>query len=242
MTAPPNGIKCSVHYGRKTIQYSLLHTERKTLEIAVHPDASVVVKAPVDSDIALIEKKLQKRARWILKQQAFFEQFNPRTPSRSYINGETHLYLGKQYRLKLTTGPVNSVKLSRGFLFLTFRQPATAETAKKLLGEWYLQRAQRQFSESLDRCLEKFSNPSVRKPKLVITRMQKRWGSLSANGMVSLNTELIRAPKECIDYVVIHELCHLKYRDHSPGFYKLLESVIPDWEKRKHKLELNLNR
>ena len=70
--------------------------------------------------------------------------------------------------------------------------------------------------------------------------MQKRWGSLSDKGTVTLNTDLIRAPKECIDYVVTHELCHLKYNNHGPEFYKLLDSVIPGWEKIKHKLELSM--
>jgi len=242
MTATGRREKRSINYGRKTIRYSLLHTDRKTLEIAVHPDASVVVKAPVDSDIAAIEKKLQKRAPWILKQQAFFEQFNPRPPRRFYINGETHLYLGKQYRLKLANGPENSIKLSRGFLTITFRDKSTPERARKLLSKWYLERARVQFNESLDRCWQLFSNQGLSRPRLFIKKMQKRWGSLSDNGMLVLNTDLIRAPKECLDYVVIHELCHLKYRDHNSKFYKLLESTIPDWEKRKHKLELGLNR
>lgn len=79
------------------------------------PDSTVIVKAPVQSDIALIEKKIIKRARWILKAQNYFKQFNPKTPDRCYVNGETHLYLGKQYRLKLAEGMENSVKLSRGF-------------------------------------------------------------------------------------------------------------------------------
>lgn len=242
MTATDHREKRSVRYGRKTIRYSLLHIDRKTLEIAVHPDASVVVKAPVDSDIATIEKKLQKRALWILKQQTFFGQFNPRPPRRFYINGETHLYLGKQYRLKLANGPENSIKLSRSFLTITFQGKSTPERAGRLLSKWYLERARVQFNESLDRCWVLFSNRGLSRPKLFIKKMQKRWGSLSDHGMLVLNTDLIRAPKECIDYVVIHELCHLKCRDHSPGFYKLLESVIPDWEKRKHKLEIGLNR
>ncbi|MDH3347165.1 MAG: M48 family metallopeptidase, partial [Desulfobulbaceae bacterium] len=97
--------KHSVVYGRKTIDFSLLYCDRKSMEIAVHPDSTVIVKAPVQSDITLIEKKIIKRARWILRQLNYFKQFNPKTPDRCYVNGETHLYLGKQYRLKLTEGP-----------------------------------------------------------------------------------------------------------------------------------------
>ncbi|MBF0235674.1 MAG: M48 family metallopeptidase [Desulfamplus sp.] len=240
--------KHSVIYGRKTIDFSLLYCDRKTMEIAVHPDSTVIVKAPVQSDIALIEKKIIKRARWILRQLNYFKQFNPKTPDRCYVNGETHLYLGKQYRLKLAEGMENSVKLSRGFFHITCRNEQTPNTVKKLLNQWYLEKAQLQFIESMDRCLSAMQKRQdwhinglgIDQPKLSIKRMQKRWGSLSDKGTVTLNTDLIRAPKECIDYVVTHELCHLKYHDHSPEFYKLLDSVIPGWEKIKHKLELSM--
>lgn len=230
----------SVDYGRKTIDFLLFYCDRKTMEIAVHPDNSVIVKAPVQSDITLIKKKVLKRARWILKQLNYFKQFDPKTPDRCYVSGETHLYLGKQYRLKLADGAENSVKLSRGFFHITCRSKPTPDNAKKLLDQWYLDKAKLQFAESLDCCWQKFNGLGVDQPKLSIKRMQKRWGSLSDKGTVTLNTQLIRAPKECIDYVVTHELCHLKYHDHGPDFYKLLDSVMPGWEKIKHKLELSL--
>lgn len=230
--------RLSVVYGRKTIDFSLLYCDRKTMEIAVLPDSTVVVKAPVQSDIALIEKKVIKRARWILKQLNYFKQFEPKTPERCYVNGETHRYLGKQYRLRLVKGEENSVKLSRGFFHVTFRSEPTPTVVKKLLSQWYSEKAQVQFAESMERCWRNFKSLGLARPKLSLKRMQKRWGSLSGKGTVTLNTDLIRAPKECVDYVVTHELCHLKYHDHSPQFYKLLDTVFPGWEKVKHKLEL----
>lgn len=232
--------KHSVVYGRKTIVFRLLCCNRKTMEISVLPDSTVIVKVPVRYDIALIEMKVLRRARWILRQLNYFKQFYPKTPDRCYVNGETHLYLGKQYRLRLVEGAENSVKLSRGFFQITCRSEPNPSAAKKLLNQWYLEKAQLQFSESMDRCWRKFYGLGLDKPKLSIKRMQKRWGSFSDKGTVTLNTDLIRAPKECIDYVVTHELCHLKHRDHSPEFYKFLDSVLPGWEKIKHKLELSL--
>lgn len=232
--------RLSVVYGRKTIDFSLLYCDRKTMEIAVLPDSTVVVKAPVQSDVALIEKKVIKRARWILRQLDYFKQFNPKTPDRCYVGGETHRYLGKQYRLKLEEGPKNSVKLSRGFFHVTCRSELTPTAVKNLLNQWYSAKAQVQFAESMDRCWQRFKDMGLDQPKLSIRRMQRRWGSLSGRGTVTLNTNLIRAPKECIDYVVTHELCHLKYPDHGSKFYKLLDSVIPGWERIKHKLELSM--
>ncbi|MEW6536838.1 MAG: YgjP-like metallopeptidase domain-containing protein, partial [Candidatus Auribacterota bacterium] len=158
--------KRSIVYGQKTIDYSLFYCDRKTMEIAVHPDSSVIVKAPAESDISLIEKKIIKKARWILRQLNYFKQFNPKTPDRCYVNGETHLYLGKQYRLKITEGSENSVKLSRGFFDITCRDVPTPEVAKKLLKKWYLEKAQLQFKESVDRCWQKFDSFGVDKPNI----------------------------------------------------------------------------
>ncbi len=240
MTTAIHNDKRSIVYGRKIIDFSLLYCDRKTMEIVVHPDSSITVKAPIESDIAFIEKKIVKRARWILRQLNYFKQFNPKTPERCYVNGETHLYLGKQYRLKLVKGTGNSVKLSRGFFYVTCQKEPTLDSVKKFLNQWYYEKAQLQFSESMERCWQKFNNLGIGKPKITIKRMQKRWGSLSDKGTITLNTDLIKAPKECIDYVVTHELCHLKYHNHSSEFYKLLDSVIPRWEKIKHKLELSM--
>ena len=235
-----NSCSLVVSYGSRIIEYRLLRVDRKTMEIAVHPDSTVIVKSPVQSDITLIEKKIIKRARWILKQLNYFSQFTPKTPKRCYVNGETHLYLGKQYRLKLSKGPENSVRLSRGFFHITCRNTPTPEVSKRLLNQWYSEKAKQQFAQSLDRCWREFNNLGISKPRISIRRMRKRWGSLSDKDAVILNTDLIRAPKECIDYVVTHELCHLKYHNHSPEFYKLLNSIIPGWEKIKHKLEISM--
>lgn len=232
--------KRSFSYGQTTIDYTIFFSDRKTMEIAVHPDSSVIVKAPRNSDLPLIEKKLAKRARWILRQIFYFKQFIPKTPERCYVSGETHLYLGKQYRLKLGQGDNSHVKLHRGFFQITCREAPTPEKAKKLLNKWYLEKANAHFTQSLNRSWPKFKRFTPAKPKISVKRMKKRWGSLSDTGTVTLNTNLVKAPKECIDYVVTHELCHLKFRDHSPEFYKLLETVIPAWEKIKHKLELSM--
>lgn len=240
MTAIIQNNKHSVEYGQKTIEFSLHYCDRKTMEIAVHPDSSLIVKAPIQTDLTLIEKRVVRRARWILKQQKYFNQFNPKTTPRYYINGETHLYLGKQYRLKIAQGSENSIKLTRGFFLVTCRSEPAPDVVKKIMQKWYAEKAKLLYAESMDRCWKKFDSFGFERPKISVKRMQKRWGSLSKSATVTLNTDLIRAPKECIDYVVTHELCHLKYRDHSSDFYKLLDSVMPEWEKVKHKLEVSL--
>jgi len=229
-----------VSYGREKIEFSYLHVNRKTLEIAVHPEQTVVVKAPLGIETEEIHRRVAGRARWIIKQRNYFRQFEPRTPVRCYVGGETHLYLGKRYRLKIKKGHRNEIKLMRGYFEIQVNGTVSSEKIKPLLDEWYARKAADKFWERLDHCWPHFKKLSFAQPKLRIKRLKKRWGSLSGMGTLTLNTDLIRAHRECIDYVITHELCHLQCKDHSSKFYKFLEKIMPDWEKRKHKLELSL--
>lgn len=230
----------TVTYGKECFSFNVLRVERKTLAIEVFPDSRVMIKAPLETAFAEIQQRVVRRAGWIKKQLDYFRQFEPRTPERRYVGGETHLYLGKQYRLKVSSGEVDAVKLIRGHFHLEIKDNPTPEKVRSLLDGWYAEKAAEWYRESYDRNWPYFAKLSLSKPKLLVRRMRKRWGSLSKGGILTLNTDLIRAPRECIDYVITHELCHLQYHDHSADFYRLLEKVMPDWEKRKHKLELSL--
>ena len=231
----------SLTWGTDTIRYEVRFlASRQTLAIEVHPDSRVLVRAPVDCPEALIAERVQKRAAWISRQLAEFQRYRPRTPARQYVNGESHLYLGRQYRLKLISGEAASVKLTRGRLLVTLpgEPEPEPERVKALLHRWYLDRARAVFTEVLDASLPRFKG--VEHPRLIVRAMQSRWGSLSRAGSMTLNVNLVRAPRPCIEYVVTHELCHTTRRDHDARFFKLLGQVMPDWEKRKQRLEAAL--
>lgn len=226
-------------WGTDTIRYEVRFlASRQTLAIEVHPDSRVLVRAPVDCPEALIAERVQKRAAWISRQLAEFERYRPRTPARQYINGESHLYLGRQYRLKLAEGDSASVKLTRGQLLVTLPSEPEPERVKALLHRWYLDRARAVFTEVLDASLLRFKG--VEHPRLIVRAMQSRWGSLSRASTMTLNVKLVRAPRPCIEYVVTHELCHTRHRDHDARFFKLLGQLMPDWEQRKQRLEAAL--
>lgn len=232
---------CSLSYGRENISFKVLHRARKTLAIEVFPDSSVIIKAPIGTSLEEIRNRVFKRARWIIRQQQYFQQFDPRTPQRMYIGGETHLYLGRQFRLKISEGMGDTVKLTRGFFLVEARGGAgDSEKVRSLLDRWYAEKAAITFQDGFERCWPYFEKLGLSRPRIQVRQMKKRWGSLSRGGMLTLNTDLIRAPRECIEYVITHELCHLKHHDHSSEFYRLLEKVMPDWEKRKHRMELAL--
>jgi predicted metal-dependent hydrolase len=230
----------SIQYGLETIPFSIVFADRKNMEISVMPNGSVEVKAPKGSSILEIQTRVTKRARWIRKKLDYFQQFTPKTTQRRHVGGETHLYLGRQYRLKIDVGEKDEIKLTRGFFWITCKKSTSSDRVRILMDRWYYEKACRQFNESLDRCLPSLRRLGVSRPNLQVRKMKYRWGSLSSRGALLLNTDLIRAPKECIDYVVTHELCHIVFRNHNPEFYALLERIMPDWERRKIKLELTL--
>lgn len=226
-------------FGTETIGYEIRFLPtRRTLGIEVHPDLSVVVRAPAGCDFETIQARVGKRASWISKQLTNFQRYSPRTPARQYVSGETHLYLGRQYRLKVVTGELAPVKMSRGHLVLTMPGKADSDRVKALLHRWYLDHARKIFMDVLDELVPRFKG--YQQPRLIVRAMQSRWGSLSQAGTMTLNANLVRAPRACIEYVVAHELCHLKHRDHNARFFRLLGQVMPDWEKRKQRLETAL--
>lgn len=228
----------SVRYGEHRIDFSIVRRDRTTLEIAVEPDASVVVAAPQGAQLAAIEEKVRRRAAWIRRQQRYFIQFLPRTPDRQYVAGETHLYLGRQYRLKILPHVQATVKLVRGFIVVQTQRPERTHVTRELVEGWYRQRAHSKFAERLEVNLLRFPAPEDFRPKgLIVRQLRQRWGSMSPASRLLLNRRLIEAPIDAIDYVITHELCHIAVPHHGPEFFELLDRVLPDWEKRKHRLE-----
>ncbi len=224
----------SVQFGSKKIDFLVEYSNRKTMGITVTPDLDVFVKVPIGSSLEKIKEKLLKKAAWIIKQQSFFLSFQPKTPARRYIGGETHLYLGRQYLLKIETGKKDSVKLKGKFIEV---HTSDKSKVKGLIKEWYLLHAKSKFKEISQPLIDKFKKHNVEPDSIVFREMPTRWGSCTPKGKIILNPELIKAPKGCIEYVIIHELCHLIYHDHTQKFIDLQTKEMPDWEKWKSKLE-----
>jgi predicted metal-dependent hydrolase len=224
----------AIQFGSRTIDFRLEFSSRKSLGITVTPEMDVLVKAPTDTSIEKVKEKIRKKASWIIKQQSFFLSFQPKTPPRKYISGETHLYLGRQYRLQIQIGKEESVKLKGKFIEVTAKEKASA---KDLLNDWYLQHAKTKFSDIAHPLISKFKKYKVTPSSIILRSMSTRWGSCTPMGKIILNPELIRAPKGCIEYVIIHELCHLIHHDHTQNFIDLQTKEMRDWEKWKMKLE-----
>jgi predicted metal-dependent hydrolase len=221
-------------YGSTTINYELQFSDRKTLGITVTPEMNVIVSAPNGTEINKIESRLIKRAPWILKNISYFLAFHPKMPHRKYISGETHLYLGRQYLLKIILGEEESVKLKGKHLIVNTKK---SSNARALLENWYLIQAKNKLYSIALPLVDKFKKHKVAPSSIELRTMPKRWGSCTTKGKIILNPELIKAPKGSIEYVITHELCHLIHHDHTQKFFDLQSKEMKDWEKWKTKLE-----
>ena len=227
-----------VKYGGCEIPFRVHQSERSKLTINVFPEMRVEVLAPSNKSLELILARVNRRAKWIVKQWRYFEQYLPTQPERRFVSGETHVYLGRQYRLKVSRSNQPKVKLSGPYFKVDCSDPDDAEAISKLMNQWYTDHATKLFADRVKhwlsecRWLAKLDVPPIR-----IRTMKRRWGSCSKSGSIVLNMDLIKVPLNCIDYVIVHELCHLKICNHSPAFYQLLRRCLPDWEAKKKRLE-----
>ena len=220
-----------------SLAFRLSFADRKTLAISVLPDGTVAVSAPQGTPLSKIEQRIVARLPWIDRQKAYFAQFMPRSPARQYVGGETHLYLGRQYRLRLEQGEDRNVRLYAGRLVVSVPEPDRPDRVREALEAWYAERARIRLPERVALAQAQVRHLGLSHSDLTIRTLRRRWGSMSPAGRLTLNRDLIKAPISSIDYVIVHELCHLAHADHGPAFYRILQRLLPDWEARKARLE-----
>jgi predicted metal-dependent hydrolase len=224
-------------YGKRQFVVDVVTGDRKRLSVTVHPNLRITAKAPAGYEPEVIRQRLERRASWIVRQLDFFERFQPLPPVRKFVSGETHYYLGRQYRLRIRLGEIARVRLLGRFFEMELPDPNKRKKAGALMLDWYSTHAKNLLARRFAQYLPTFVRMGAVVPEVRYRRMKKRWGSCSGNGVIMLNTELVKAPIHCIDYVIIHELCHLPYPHHDRKFYHLLGRILPDWKKRKERLE-----
>lgn len=224
------------------LEYNLVRSARRTLAMHVKSDATLVVRAPSPMPLAEIEAWIAKKARWIETHQKKFKA--RKTRPFTYQDGEKHLFIGQKYPLKLTRAGRGGVTLEDGTLFITTRDPGDGRRTERLLKAWYRKEAETLFEDRLDALFplmeEKLAGKGYKKPSLKLRWMKRQWGNLHTKGVMTLNIKLVRAPTELLDYVIIHELCHLEHMNHGKGFKALLGELLPGWKAKKKALEAYL--
>jgi len=224
-------------YGDSEINVFVEFGKRKHLSLIVYPDLRVVVRVPLKSKKDKIELIIRKKLRWIVKKIEYFENLEPIFPPSEFISGETHYFLGKSYRLKIQPSEKAGIELVDDFIEIKLSNTDDKKKIEKMLMEWYKTQAKELLIQRIEKYLPIFLEIGAARPEIKFRKMKSRWGSCSRKNIVTLNTELIKAPFYCSDYVVIHELCHLIHLSHCRKFYSLLQNKMPDWKERKKRLE-----
>lgn len=224
-----------VEFGNSKIEFKIKRSTRKTLGISVLPDGAVEVTAPIEAPLDRIKEIILKRGSWLLEQQRL-TGLNPiPQPSKSLVSGESFHLLGRHYRLKIFEANYDSVDMLDDKLVLNCTFPEDLELKRSLLLKWYMGKATEILTERF-----KFHAENLRQEPVEVSvkKLTKRWGEFHpSKNLVVLNAELVVAPMECVDYVIIHELSHAVILDHGPSFYRLLSQRLPGWQKLKDELE-----
>lgn len=223
-----------IQFGKHTIDFKLKYASRKTLGIKVNPNTSVLVTAPQNLSIDQINEGVRKKAMWILNQKSYFLEMNPIDNEIIIKSGYSIYYLGRRYKLEIQVNNKEEVAY-KGNHFLI--KAEKKEKAEKVFKEWLKHRAMQKIIEFSKPLIKKFAAVYYVPDEISFQEMPTRWGSCTVKNKLIFNPRLIHTPKRCIEYVIMHELCHLVHKHHDKDFFDLLTAMMPDWEKRKAKLD-----
>lgn len=214
---------------------SIIKKDVKNINIRVKPTCEVILTVPLKTTDEHIKFVINKREKWI-KQKLEFYKNNQSIDIKEYVSGENFKYLGRNYRLKVIESDKEIVKLQRGYLELFIKDKNNLVKKKLLVDTWYKTKAKIHFKKALDKY-----HPIIAKDinSVKIREMKTRWGSCNpSKSYINLNLELIKKSTQCIEYVILHELTHLIHTNHNKQFYNYMSVYMPDWKKRKEKLNI----
>ena len=211
----------------------IIKKDVKHLTLKVTPIGEVILTAPMDTSNEYINTIIKKRSKWINEKLTFYKHYE-KTP-KELVSGENFEYLGRNYRLKIFESKKELAKLQRAYFEIYVKNKTDYRRKEQLINDWYYEKALVHFFN----IFLKFNEITKKDIEdIKIRQMKIRWGSCNTEkSFINLNLELIKKPKICIEYVIFHELVHLIHPNHSKEFYRYLTLYMPDWEKRKEKLE-----
>lgn len=232
-------MKFTINYGDKPVTFKLIRKNVKHINLTVQPDQSIFVSANKSIEIEEVKTFVQSKGRWIESKLNYFNRHAPYEKiAREYVSGETFRYLGRQYKLKIIESDKEYVRYYRGTIEMYVKNKLAFKKKENLMEAWYEKRREIVFQESHRRMYELIKTYNIDLPTLETRKMHSRWGSyLSKGNKIILNKDLIIAPRYCIDYVVLHELIHVRYPDHDFNFFNQQQLLMPDWKERKRILD-----
>lgn len=220
----------------REIKYNVILSRRRSISIIVSPDKTVTVRAPLRTSRKSIESFVRAKSAWIQKHLDSEPAVKLTDNQRTFSEGETFLFLGKEYTLCILASPEPFVKLTGKQLQVGQQDTGNRNTTRYHLSGWYFIKAREILTDRIKEIIYGYREYGFKPTGLSIRTLRSRWGSCSSTGKITLNSELIKLDPKFIDYVIIHELCHLRHHNHGPEFYKLLEQIVPDYKSVRKEL------
>ncbi len=219
------------------MDYTILYSKaRKTITLSINPNGTIVIRAPQNTSANYIDALVEKKSRWIENKLAYYKKLS-KPAKKTYTEGDSHLLFGKTYRLTLYENTTQSVEVLPDALQVNTKHIDDHLAVKKALSEFYLATAQDYLSKRAGELFTIFNHYSLPDPPVHILKMKGKWGLCTARNEIKLNRDLIKVPKDCIDYVIFHEFCHLLEKNHQQGFYKLLSRYVSNWKLLRKQLQ-----
>ncbi|MDN5565833.1 MAG: M48 family metallopeptidase [Psychrobacter sp.] len=223
----------------RDIDYQLLPgADRKTTDIVIERNGAIVVRPPLNYTPEQVDAIVESKRMWIYRNLAEWRDLNATSVVREWVNGETFLYLGRAYRLSIVAEQTEALSLKEGRFCLNRKLIDTGGTtaAKKAFKEYYLNKGLQRITERVNYYAPK---AGVTASSIKVKDMGFRWASCSKSGALNFHWKCMMAPAKIIDYIIVHELCHMHYRNHSDAFWNEVDKVMPDYRERKEWLKLN---
>ena len=215
----------------KDIEYNLSKSDRKTASIYIERDGSISVLAPEKWSQTQIEEVLERKRPWIYRGLAEWEDLNTTRVTREFVSGEGFLYLGRTYRLRIVEEQDKPLLLKNGYFCL---RSDAVHRAQEIFKEFYRKKGQPKIVDRVEYYKKKMG---VQSGLVRIMELQNRWASCSDTGDLNFHWKCILAPLNIIDYIIVHELAHLKYKNHTDAFWGLVDKVMHDYRERKEWLK-----
>jgi predicted metal-dependent hydrolase len=209
--------------------YKLVYSRRRSIGISINPESGVIIRAPYRTSLKAIDDIIREKTDWINKHLANFSSLIRLNSDLKYIDSEIHYYLGKENILRIINAEKSYIRQYENIIEIGLNRSYDSIIVKKILKIWYKKQARETFRIVLNDILLKYKDYDFQPSGFTVRTMKSRWGSCTSKGKIALSSELIRMPEIYLEYVILHELCHLKHHNHSHEYYRLLSEVFPTW-------------
>lgn len=232
--------KESVDINGEKIIFFLQRKNIKNINLKVNMDKKITMSIPMKMEIEIAKEFIKNKVDWIKKQQEYYDTFKEEKENITFENGETVYLLGKQYKMKIISNSRNDIEINGKYFEINIKEKyiENKKYIRKVYDKWLKDYAMKVFEELIKKYHVSLNKYDIKMPITEIRQMKLRWGScIPSSNKVIFNLNLIKAPMCCIEYVVLHELSHFRYHNHSKNFYNFITIFMPDWKERKKILD-----